>query len=653
MRFFPLLLLAAGLSSPQSLPVLRSPDGNLQIQFETTVDNHSAEGGQLAYSVTVGGKPLIDRSALRLELQGYRPLGTAVRIVKQTPGTVDETYKLIAGKRSVVRNHYNGLLLDTEDSEGRKLTIEARAYDDAVAFRYVVPDQAALREFRLTKEGTEFRLSKDAATYALVLPNFRTSYESEYIKLNASAFAGKVGLSATNLIGLPLLMEVPGVAWMAVTEADLRGNSAMYLKNPSTEWGGHRFESVIAPGDDPAVLVTGSLPHHTAWRVLLIGEEPGRLIESNVITSLNPPSTIADTSWIHPGLTAWDWWSGSIGPDGNSAFTTATMKYYVDFAADSEFPYMLVDAGWSPRNDITKMNGTVDIPALVQYAAAKKVKIWIWMHHDPVEAQMNEAFPLYEKWGVAGIKVDFIERDDQRGIDFYYRVAEKAAQHHLMVDFHGATKPWGLERTYPNVLGYEAVLGMEQSRAGMRDNPDHRATLPFTRMLAGPMDYTPGGFDNVTKGDFIARSKHVMVMGTRAQQLAMYAIYDAPFQMVSDTPSAYKDQPAFEFIRHAPATWDETKVLGGRPGEYILMARRKGDEWFVGSLTNWDSRDLDISLNFLDNGKYRAEIYADADDAERYPKGVSARKQTVDRNTRLKAHLAPGGGYALRLVPLH
>jgi alpha-glucosidase len=640
--------------SAQSPVVLRSPDGRLQIQFETATNNRPAESGQLVYSITAGGKPLLDRSGLRLDLQGYRPLGTeGVRIVKTTPGTVDETYKLIAGKRNMVRNHYNFLLVDTQDNEGRQLTIEARAYDDAVAFRYVIPDQAGLHEFRLTKEATEFHLSKDATTYALVLPNFRTSYESEYIKLNASAFAGKAGLSGADLIGLPLLMEVPGVAWMAITEADLRGNSAMYLKNPSTEWGGHRFESVIAPGDDPEVLVSSTLPHNTAWRVLLIGDEPGRLIESSVITSLNPPSAIADTSWIHPGLTAWDWWSGSIGPDGQSAFTTATMKYYVDFAADSGFPYMLVDAGWSVRNDITKMNGKVDIPALVQYASAKNVKIWIWMHHDAVDEQMNDAFPLYEKWGVAGIKVDFIERDDQRGINFYYRVAEAAAQHHLMVDFHGATKPWGIERTYPNVLGYEAVLGMEQSRAGMRDNPDHRATLPFTRMLAGPMDYTPGGFDNVTKTDFVARNNHVMVMGTRAQQLAMYAIYDAPFQMVSDTPSAYKDQPAFEFIRHASATWDDTKVLGGRPGEYILMARRRGDEWFVGSLTNWSSRDLDIPLAFLGDGKYRAEIYADAPDADRYPKSVSVRKQTVDRNMHLKAQLASGGGYAVRFVPLH
>jgi len=235
--------------------------------------------------------------------------------------------------------------------------------------------------------------------------------------------------------------------------------------------------------------------------------------------------------------------------------------FYKDFAKVSEW-----------KSDITKMNGRVDIPELVRYAAAKNVKVWIWLYWSQVDAQMNEAFPLYEKWGVAGVKIDFMSRDDQTMIDWYYRVAETAAQHHLMVDFHGATKPTGMERTWPNVLGYEAVLGMEQSKAGARDNPVHHVTLPFTRMLTGPMDYTPGGFDNVTKDEFEPRQEHPMVMGTRAHQLAMYAVYEAPFQMVSDHPAAYKDQPAFEFIKRVPATWDETKVLNGDPGEYVTVA---------------------------------------------------------------------------------
>ena len=648
------LLSAPFLFAQSQEPVLKSPDGRLAITFETVEKNQPAPLGQIAYSVTVAGKPLIERSLLLLELQGQRPLGSQVQIAKVTPSSADETYQLVTGKASEVRDHYHALRLDLEENNHapRKLAIEARAYDDAIAFRYIVPEQNGLRELRLTKENTEFRISKDAVSYALVLPHYRTMYEAEYIRLNTGAFSGRNGLSQRVLIGLPYLMHVPGVAWMAITEANLRDYSSMYLVNGSSDWSGHDFFSSLAPGDDPDVIVTGTLPHHSAWRVLLIGDEPGRLIESNVITSLNPPSEVQDTAWIHSGLTAWDWWSGSIGPDGKPAFTTATMKYYVDFAAKSGFPYMLIDAGWSAPGDITKINGKVDVPEVVRYAAAKNVKVWIWMNYLEADAQMEEAFPLYEKWGVAGLKIDFVERDDQRGIAFYYRAAKLAAAHHLMLDFHGATKPTGLSRTYPNVLGYEAVLGMEQSKAGARDSPPHRVMLPFTRMLAGRMDYTPGGFDNVTEDNFVNRSLHPMVMGTRAAQLAMYVVYEAPFQMVSDSPKAYEDQPAFEFIKHAPTTWDETKVLNGDPGQFITVARRKGGEWFLGSMTDWNSRELDLPLSFLGPGRYTAEVYADAPDADQYPKGVVVQKKTVERNSRLSFKLAQGGGYAVRFIPV-
>jgi alpha-glucosidase len=298
------------------------------------------------------------------------------------------------------------------------------------------------------------------------------------------------------------------------------------------------------------------------------------------------------------------------------------------------------------------MNGRIDIPELVRYAGTKNVKVWIWLNYRETAKQMEEAFPLYQNWGVAGLKIDFIERDDQGGIDWYYRVAELAARHHLMLDFHGATKPTGMERTYPNVLGYEAVAGMEQSKAGSRDNPDHHVTLPFTRMLAGAMDYTPGGFDNVTKAEFEARVQSPMVMGTRAHHLAMYAVYAAPIQMVSDDPAAYKNQPSFDFIKSVPATWDETRVLNGVPGEYVTIARRHDKEWYLGSMTNWDPRSLDLPLTFLDSGLYRAEIYADAEDADESPKHVSILNKTVDRSMHLKAQLASGGGYAVRLVPI-
>jgi len=652
LTFLTWLVLAFG--APATAASVSSPDGRLVLTLETIATEGNPVAQRLVYKVSFRGKQLIEASALRLDLEGQSPLGDNVHIVNSTTTSEDHTYTLVTGKASQVRDHYNALRVDLGESGGmsRKLTIEGRAYDDAVAFRYLVPEQNTIRDFRLVKEGTEFRIAKDATTYALVLPNFRSGYESEYIKLPISAFSNQGGVASKVLIGLPLLMEVPGVAWMGITEANLRDYSSMYLMNPSGSWTGHWFESVLAPSiEDPDVIVKGTLPHYSAWRVLLVGDEPGRLVESNVITSLNPESELADTSWIHAGRASWDWWNGSLGPDGKRAYTTQTMKYYVDFASKSGFEYMMLDAGWSDHNDITKMNGTVDVPELVRYGKEQGVKVWIWLLGNQVDRQMNEAFPLYEKWGVAGLKIDFILRDDQRGMNFYYRTAKKAAEHHLMLDFHGATKPSGIERTYPNILSYESVLGMENSKTGTRDNPEYHTTIPFTRMLAGPMDQTPGAFDNSTREEFTPRMESPMVMGTRAHQLAMYAIFQCAFQMVSDVPYAYDNQPSFQFIKDTPATWDETRVLNGRPGAYITVARRHREEWFLGSLNNWDAKQLDLPLDFLGPGNYTAEIYADGDDADRHPKSVRLEKTTLTSTTHLTAILAPGGGYAVRLVP--
>jgi alpha-glucosidase len=636
-----------GLADQMGLISLLSPDGRVEMTL-------TAEPGALSYAVFFDQKPLIEKSALRLLLQGQPLFGGNVWGPSVTRSANDSTYHRITGKASTIRNHYNSLLLETSDTKGRKLNVEARAYDDAVAFRYVIPEQPGMHDFKLVDEHTEFKFSRDPNLFTLFLPNFTSQYESEFVKSTASALANQGGGSQPRLAGLPLLAEVPGVAWIAITEADLKGNAAMYLTNAGSAWGDQQtLVSRLAPNlDVPGIAVTGTLPHHSGWRIIQIADTPGKLIESNIISNLSPESAISDTSWIKPGKASWDWWCGSLGPDGKKSFSTATMKYYVDFAADSGFEYMLIDAGWSPRDDITKLNGTVDVPEVVRYAKAKNVRVWIWAHSNAVGKQMEEAFSLYEKWGVAGVKTDFIERDDQAGIEFYYRTAEAAAKHHLMMDYHGATKPTGIERMWPNIMGYEAVMGLEYNKGNARENPVHEVTLPFTRLLAGPMDYTPGAFSNVTDAEFVQRNISPMVRGTRAHQLAMYAVYEAAFQMVSDSPAAYKDQPAFEFIRHAPAAWDETRAINGVPAEYVTLARRKGKEWYLGSMTNWTPRDLDIPLAFLGPGKYRAEIFADADDADKYPKNTSIRKETVDQARHLKAHLAPGGGYAVRFVPI-
>jgi alpha-glucosidase len=567
-------------------------------------------------------------------------------------GTDD--YTLIAGKVRSVHDQYNRVALRAVeiDEPRRSMVIEARAYNDGIAFRYVLPEQDSVKELRLKQEDTEFRISTDATVWALALPNYRSSYESEYVKLPITALSNQGGVPSGFLIGMPLLMHSPGTAWMALTEADLEGNPAMYVTNPSGNWAGHWFISKLSPRfDDPTLALTGTLPHHSAWRVLLVADEPGKLMESNIISDLNSPNRVQDTSWIHPGKASWNWWAGDVGPEGEAAYTTKNMEYYVDFAAQSGFPYMLPDAGWADGRDITKLRGNVDVPELVRYATAKRVKVWIWLYSTSVMERMKEAFPLYERWGVAGVKIDFINRDDQDGIKFYYDVAREAAEHHLMVDFHGASKPWGIERTYPNVLSYEAVLGAENNKVARRDSPVDRTVFPFTRMLAGPLDYTPGGFNNVTENDFVGRDQNPMVMGTRAQQLALYVVFQTPFQMVSDSPQAYANQPAFKFIHDVPTQWDSMHVLNGEPGEFVTIARRHGDEWYLGSITNWTAREVQVPLNFLDKSRYTAEIYQDAADAGTHPKDVVIRREIVHQGDELTLHLATGGGCAIHFVP--
>jgi alpha-glucosidase len=662
---------------------LGSPDHRLQVVFAVGGSKSDGTGsGPLTYSVFYDGKPLVDPSALRLVLADQQALGDDVSIAAADLGRHTDSYSLLAGKVEGVQDEYNSIRIDLAEPSllRRKFVVEGRAYNGGFAFRYVVFPQPAFRQemtdltdFHLAQEHTGFRISKDAMMWALLLPDFRTAYEGDYLSIPISSLRD---FSDNLLIGLPLLMHVPGVAWMAITEADLEGNSAMYLVNPSSHGFDHGFESRLAPMfEDPHLAVAAVLPHHSAWRVLLVGDQPGSLMESNVVTDLNPPSALKDTSWIHPGKASWDWWCGDLGPDGKRAFDLPTMKYYVDFAAQSKFPYMLLDAGWSALGSIYQMwpesaapdlsaggrtaslsdavnvLGRVDVPELVRYAAQKGVKIWIWIPYIPTARQMDTAFPIYQKWGVVGVKIDLIQRDDQTGIQFYYDAAREAAAHHLMVDFHGATKPWGLERTWPNVLGFEAVLGMEYSKFGMRDNPLHRTIIPFTRMLAGPMDYTPGGFNNVTPKDFIPRQSGTMVLGTRAQQLALYVVDLAPFQMVSDAPAEYAGQPSFKFIQDVPVVWDETRVLDGYPGEYVTIARRSGADWYLGSITNWTDRDLEVSLAFLGAGKYEAEVYEDATDAAENPKHVSIHSVDVTNKSQLKLHLASGGGCAIRIVP--
>jgi len=396
----------------------------------------------------------------------------------------------------------------------------------------------------------------------------------------------------------------------------------------------------------------------------MIADEPGRLIESNIVLNLNPPSQIADTSWIKAGKSAWDWWSGDAAPSLSvkPGMNTEIMKHYIEFASASGFPYMLIDAGWEAKYsgatgaeprlaDITHVSPNIDMPELLRYAKEKNVKLWLWAHWTSVDKYMDQAFPLFEKWGIAGVKIDFMNRDDQWMVDWYRKVVAAAAEHHLMIDYHGAFKPDGLRRTYPNLMTREGVMGKEYLKVTARVTPAHNATLPFTRMLAGPMDYTPGAFNNTNIEHFVPQHFMPMGLNTRAQELALYVIFESELEMVSDYPEAYAGQKEFDFIKRVPCTWDEVRSIGGMPMQWTVLARRSGNDWYVGSLTDWDARDVKVPLSFLGDGKYVAEIYADAPDAAEQPTHTVLTRRSVDRTTVLDVHMVSGGGNAMWIHP--
>jgi len=629
---------------------VQSPDGAIEMSI-------TANGGPLQYAVSFHGKPVILSSPLGLELEHAPVLGAAVRIANTRAGTVDETYSMPHGRSNPVHNFCRTLTLDLEETAApaHKFTLEARAYNDAVAFRYTVPAQPGLAEVRLASEKTAFTLAQDATTYALILENFQTPYEDGYHIMPLS------GWHPDWLVGLPLLAELPGTAWVAITEADIDNYAGMYLQHNAKD--AKVLTARLAPSlEDAGLAVRAPAPMRSPWRVIMIGDQPGRLVESNIVINLNPPTEIADTSWIKPGKTAWDWWSGTYasGVNFTPGMNTATMNHYIDFAAGARLEYMLIDAGWALRGsgpnssgaDITRVNPEIDMPAILAHAREKGVRVWLWAHWTDIHRQIDHAFPLYEKWGIAGVKIDFMNRDDQWMVNFYRDTLKKAAAHHLMIDFHGAYKPDGIRRTWPNLVTREGVMGLEYSKWSARITPDHNVVLPFTRMLAGPMDYTPGGFDNATRAEFVPRSRQPMAMGTRAHETALYVVFESGLQMLSDYPEAYAGQKELDFLSAVPAAWDETHVVTGRPGEYISVARRRGREWFLGSITGWRPSELDVPLEFLGHGEYAAEIYSDAPDAAENPKHTVKEERRVNAATVLHVKMAPGGGQAVRLRPV-
>lgn len=621
----------------QKAQAIESPDKTVAVQVTLN---------PLAYSVTMRGRPVLAPSALGLDIKD-EPAFAGWKLLHVEQHTTDRTWTPVWGKSSQIRDHYTELRLALEAATGthRRMDLIVRAYSDGVALRYALPKQPGLEQFIVLRELTSFHFTSDPTVWAGVTEQYHHSYEHEFPKCKLSAIA-----PSAHVI-LPLLAKITPNAYIAITEADLTDWAGMYL----TPVGPSTVAVDLSPRVDGAGLVKADTPHQTPWRVIMLGQRPGDLIESNLIENLNPPSKIRDVSWIKPGMMAWDhWWSGDVHMDNE------TNLRYISFASEMGFPYQLIDWQWygsfnEPNADITKPAPQLDMPALLKFAQDHHVREWIWLHSNDVTrfknaGKLDSAFALYEKWGIAGVKIDFMDSNDQAMVNWYEDIVALAAQHHLLVDFHGAFEPTGLRVTWPNLLTREGVLGNEYNKFSKRVTPLHKLTLPFTRMLSGPMDYTPGGFLNRSPSEW-KQTTPTEVMGSRAQELALFVVYWSPLTCVSDDPVHYKDQPGLQFLRVVPTVWDETKVLDGVVGEHIVMARRSGQRWFVGGMTGDQPYDYRLPLTFLPKGEYVAHIYADPKDPAASYEALTQTEQHVAARDTLALHMRLAGGAAIYLEP--
>ncbi len=611
----------------------------------------------MQYSVAYRGKTIVDYSSLSLKFDKDN-FDNNLKINKPVFRDTTEDYELIVGKTKQVHTHYKEVTIPVEEtiSPSRKINLVVRVFDDGLAFRYVFLKNTNQEDFILLDENTTFKLAGDPKVHALLLPNYTSSHEGYYTISPLSK------IQADTLMDMPALFEVPGKIYIGITEAELLDYAGMYLSKHD-----NILVSKLSPlPNQSEIKVKATLPHNSPWRVMLISDRIGSLIESNIITTLNEPCKIKDVSWIKPGKTTFPWWNGNVVPDtlnapGNNFVTN---QYYIDFCARNNIEYhSIVEYGlhqWytddgigfqpGPHADVTTPVPGLDMKEICDYAKTKDVGVRVWVHFYALYPKLDTAFAIFEKWGLKGMMVDFMDRDDQEMVNMQTEILQKAAAHHLHIQFHGAYKPTGMNRTYPNEFTREGTRNYEVDKWDDHGlNPDHDINMPFTRGLAGSTDYHLGGFRAVPQDKFRTQYTRPLVLGTRCHMLAMYVVLENYSQMVCDYPAAYEGQEGFEFIKEIPTTWDETKVIDAKVDEYILIARKKNNDWYAGAINNHEARQLTISFNFLGEGKYNAEIYTDADDANENPNHLIMQKKVVKKDDNLIVNLASGGGVVMRL----
>jgi alpha-glucosidase len=639
---------------------LSSPDGRLRVDISTS------DG--IRYSVSHDDVLLLENSRASMTLEDgtvYGGPGSKVR--KSGTRSCDVTVPSPFYKKSEVRDNFNELSLEYKDCK-----VLFRAYDEACSYRFVPLSD---KPFIVKDEQADFRFPEDWTAYVpYVNKKWKGSlqdilindFQCTYTHTRLSEWIDRWSI-------VPILIECPRGKKVVITEAGLTDYPGMFLYNyrrdgettlsgyyarvpAKTEIGGHnRVQELVTERCD-CIAYCGAgaeLP----WRVIVVSSSDRELADSDVVWKLSAPAEDTDWSWVRPGKVAWDWWNAwnIRGVDFEAGINNDTYRYYIDFAASKGIEYVILDEGWAVKyaNDLFQVVPEIDLEELVAYADAKGVGIILWAGYWPLAKDMENVCRHFSEMGVKGFKVDFMNRDDQKMVDWFGKAAAMCAKYHLMINFHGAYKPTGLQRTYPNVVNFEGVFGLEQMKWSdpSVDQMIYDVTIPYIRMLAGPMDYTPGAMRNATKKNYFPVRTEPMSQGTRCHQLAEYVVFEAPLNMMCDSPSNYMaEEECTDFIVSVPTVWDETVALDGKVAEYVAIARRKGDRWFIGAMSNWDPRDIELDLGFLPEGDYEMTVYQDGVNAHRAASDYRKSVVPVPASRKVAVKMAPGGGWAARIV---
>lgn len=636
---------------------ITSPDGSLTVTV--TVDK------DVRWSVKDSSQTILSPSQIAMQIGEEEVWGVNPTLRKATTGSINERIPSPLYKKAEVENNCTTLTLTFKGD----YAIEFRAYNNSAAYRFVSTRKG---DYTVKNEVAEFSFEDDNMVYcSYVRSNEKKSFAEQHYNSFESPYVlepmSKMGNQ--RLMFLPVLVDM-GNKKVCFTETDLRSYPGMYLYNSNNDFtleghyapvpdevkqGGHNMLQGEVQTTKPYIAEVSG-PRSFPWRICIVAENDAELLNDDMVFRLSQPNAIGDTSWIKPGKVAWEWWNnwGLYGVDFKPGINNRTYEYYIDFAARNGIEYVILDEGWSVnlKADLMQVIPEIDVKHLCDYGKERGVGIVLWAGYWALDRDMERVMKHYSEMGVKGFKIDFMDRDDQPMVEFYERAAATAAKYHLMCDFHGAYKPSGLSRMYPNVVNYEGVNGLEQMKWSSLEDLDqvtYDVQIPFIRMVAGPMDYTQGAMMNAQKRSYHYSNAEPMSQGTRCRQLAMYVVFESPFNMLCDSPTAYeKETECTEFIAKIPTVWDQTVALDGKVGEYCIIARRSGDVWYVGGMTNWNEREVEIDLSFLGEGNYRVTEFVDGLNANKIARDYRKVESTLDGRTK-KVRMAMGGGFALKI----